>query len=98
MMWSSKRSRELGQDDVTNSRVDGSVLCVVEGNVGGHCGGEAEGKCCDLVMDVGKEGVRAPATKHLDGLGIISIEVQGGGSSSSEGMARDRGGWDALAV
>ena len=98
MMWSSKRSRELGWDDVTNCRVDRDVLCVVEGNVGGHCRGEALGECCDLMMDVGEKGVRAPAAKYLDGLGIVSIEVKGCGPTSSEGMARDAGWWDTLTI
>ena len=49
-------------------------------------------------MDVGEKGIGAPAAKHLDGLGIISIEVKGCGSSSSEGVAGDRGWWDALTV
>ena len=49
------------------------------------------------MVDVGEKGVRAPAAKDLDSLGVISIEVKGGGTSSSERVAGDEGRRDALA-
>ena len=55
------------------------------------------GKCCNLVVDVGEKGVRAPASQNLDGFGVIAVEVEGCGPTSTKGVAGDELGWDALA-
>lgn len=73
------------------------MLGVVKWNVGGHGCREAFGECCDLMVNVGEESVRAPAAQDLDGFGIIAIEMKGCGSSSPKGVTGDERGWDALA-
>ena len=55
------------------------------------------GECCYLVVDVGEEGVRAPAAQDLNGLGVIAIEVKGCGPTSAKGVAGYELSWDALA-
>ena len=75
MMWSQQEERELGRDDVTNCWTNQCGLGVVKWDVGGHGSGQAVGERCYLMVDVGEEGVRAPAAEDLDGLGVIAIEM-----------------------